>query len=290
MKYITIGELSDSIRKNIWKIPRDIDFIIGIPRSGTICASMISSYLNIPFIDIESFLAGIEPYGGLRLKYYNEAHTEKFGKALVIDDTVYNGTAMKGARAKLASVRDIELIYGCVYLEGTGKDLVDFYLEDVRKYVDNYMTFIFYEWNIFQHHRHVMKWCLYDYDGVFCLDPPDDRNEPEYLNYIQNATALFLPRTKIGGIVTYRIEKNRAISEDWLKRNGVRYGEFVMFPASSREQRNRSGISPEKFKGEYYRDNSQYHLFVESSAEQAPRIAKISGKAVYCVETNKLYQ
>lgn len=33
MKYITIADLSDTIRKNIWKIPHDIDCVIGIPRS-----------------------------------------------------------------------------------------------------------------------------------------------------------------------------------------------------------------------------------------------------------------
>ena len=56
MKYITLNDLSNTIRKNIWKIPRDIDFVLGIPRSGMIVASIISSYLNVPLIDIKEMM------------------------------------------------------------------------------------------------------------------------------------------------------------------------------------------------------------------------------------------
>ena len=56
MKYITFNNLIETIRKNLWKIPRDIDFIIGVPRSGMIVASIISDYLNVPLMDLNSFL------------------------------------------------------------------------------------------------------------------------------------------------------------------------------------------------------------------------------------------
>ena len=74
MKYITLSDLSETIRKNIWKIPRDIDCIIGIPRSGMIAASIISSYLNVPLIDVCSFTEGLQPYGGNRLNYFVKKH------------------------------------------------------------------------------------------------------------------------------------------------------------------------------------------------------------------------
>jgi hypothetical protein len=97
----------------------------------------------------------------------------------------------------------------CVYLEGSASQVVDFYLEDLRSYINSNCPIVLYEWNIFQHHSHFMQACLYDIDGVFCVEPPDERNEEEYLNYIANATPLFIPRTKLGGIVTYRLSKNR---------------------------------------------------------------------------------
>ena len=169
-------------------------------------------------------------------------------------------------------------------------NVVDLYLEDVRKYTNNFTTNVMYEWNIFQHSSPVMGGCLYDIDGVFCVEPPDERNEEEYLKYIQNATPLFIPKTKLGGIITYRLNKNRAITEEWLKQQGITYNELIMFPANTWDERNNSRISSEEYKAKFYKEHSNYKLFVESSDYQARRIAEISKKPVYCVETNKLYQ
>ena len=135
-----------------------------------------------------------------------------------------------------------------------------------------------------------MEKCLYDMDGVLCVDPPDERNEEEYQKYIMDAIPLFIPRTKIGGIMTYRLIKNMKVTQEWLKRYGITYNELSMFNADSWQKRKDSGISPEMFKGEYYRTHDNYQLFVESNDHQARRIHEISGKPVYCVETNKMYQ
>lgn len=274
MKYITLNDLTKTIRDNIWKIPRDIDFIIGIPRSGMIAASIISTYLNVPLIDVDSYCQGIKPHGGLRCSMLNQ---EKHNKALVIDDTVFNGTSMYKAKQKLSNIKDIDFIYACVYLE------------DLRQYTNNFTNIVLYEWNIFQHYDSIMSKCLYDIDGVLCVEPPDERNEVEYLEYINNAIPLFIPKVKIGGIMSYRLIKNKEITENWLKKNGVQYNELIMFYANTWDERNRSGITPEQYKGEYYKSHDEYELFVESSDYQASRIAEISNKQVYCVGTNKMY-
>lgn len=288
MKYITISDLSTTIRNNIWKIPRDIDFIIGVPRSGMIAASIISSHLNVPLINIESFISGLKPYGGSRLDYFLSNHVNT-NKALVVDDTVYAGTSMTNTRNKLSKFKDIQFIYSCVYLEGVGDKTVDIYLEDVRRYTKDF-NIVLYEWNILQHHDKFMERCLYDIDGVFCLDPPDERKKDEYINYIKTAKPLFIPRTKIGGIVTYRLIKNKEITEKWLHDNGVSYNELIMFDAMSWDERNKRNIPPEKYKADFYKQHDNYKLFVESNDYQAKRISEISGKPVYCVESNKLYQ
>lgn len=284
MKYISLNDLSKAIRENIWKIPRDIDFIIGVPRSGMIAASVLSTYLNIPLIDIDSYCAGIKPYGGLRLSRLPQ---KKNNKALVIDDTVANGRAMNQAKMKLSKINDMKFIYSCVFLEGRGESAVDIYLEDVRQYTNNFTSVILYEWNIFQHNDSVMKKCLYDIDGVFCVEPPDERKTDEYIEYIKNAKPLFIPRTRIGGIITYRLTKYSDITKKWLNDNGVEFNEIITFNADSWEERNK--IPSELYKGEFYKANGNYQLFVESSDYQAKRIAEISKKPVYCVETNKMY-
>ena len=285
MKYISINDLSDTIRKNIWKIPNDIDFIIGVPRSGMICASIISCVLNVPLIDINGFLSGAEPSGGERLKFFN---SKKTNKILVVDDTVWMGNAINKIKNDLKNHTEYKFIYLCVYLEGPAINNVDIFLEDVRNYSNNYTEPILHEWNIFQHHEHLMRRWMFDIDGVFCIDPPDDRNEKEYLNYIKNATPLFIPRSRIGCIVTYRISKNQEITKEWFEKVGIKYDQLIMFNADSRIIRDTSGISPGQFKGNIYK-NAQHNLFIESDDDQAKTIAQISNKQVFCVKTNKMY-
>lgn len=289
MKYITLSDLANTIRTNIWKIPRDIDFIISIPRSGTICASIISEFLNVPLIDIDSFIAGVKPYGGGRLRHYNKkAHNTN--RVLVVDDTVFSGLSKIQAKEKLKDFTDYEFIFMAVYLEGPGKSHVDLYLEDISMYTNNFTQLVLYEWNIFHHNEDIMESCLYDMDGVLCLDPPDERNEAAYQAYIKDAVPLFIPSTKIGGIVTFRLIKNAEVTKEWLNRHGVEYGTMIMFNAQSWEERARAGIEPGEWKGMIYKQLPQYKLFVESSPNQAETIAKTAGKPVLCVEDNKIYE
>lgn len=294
LKYITLAELCNTIRKNIYKIPRDIDFIIGIPRSGMIAASIISDYLNIPLIDINAFLVGVKPYGGIRL-YAFKQNTPKYNKALVIDDTIYTGNSMRKVKERLQEYIkinnvNIDFLYGACYLEGNSENMIDLYLEDVRQYTNNFLHIILYEWNIFHHYAPLMEKCLYDIDGVFCVEPPDERNEKEYLEYIANATPLFIPSSKIGGIMTYRLVKNKDITVQWLAKQGIKYNQLFMFNAMSYEERQQTGVSSEQYKGFFYKNNNKYQLFVESSDWQAQRICEISRKPVYCTDSNKLYQ
>lgn len=289
MKYISLSDLSNTIRNNLYKIPRNIDYVIGVPRSGMIAASLISSYLNVPLIDVYSFCAGLKPSGGGRLLYFNKQNNKATNNVLVIDDTVNNGGSMNNVKQLLSQKSDINFIYMCVYLEGRGESSIDLYLEDVRQYTDNFTIPVLYEWNIFQHYPYVMSKCMYDMDGVLCIDPPDERNETEYIEYIKNAKPLFVPRTPIGAIITYRLQKNEEITKQWLAKYNILYNALKTFPANSWEERNDSGISPELFKGTIYKKYDFFNLFVESNDYQAQQIAKISGKNVYCVETNKMY-
>lgn len=291
-KYITFEDLSKTIRNNFYKIPHDIDFVVGVPRSGVICGSIISEFLNVPLIDSNSFAHGATPTGGYRLHHYDRIKQQKLKqKVLVVDDTVYGGTSMRKTKTLLNPLADnYNFIYMAVYMEGFAKDVVDLYLEDVSCYTNNCTQCVLYEWNIFHHNEKLMNHCIYDIDGVLCLNPPDERNEEEYLKYIKNATPLFTPTAKIGEVLTYRLSKNREITEQWLKDNKIEYGKLTMFEANTWEERNKSGIKPEVFKGVYYKNNTSLVLFVESDDYQAKRIAEISGKPVYCVETNRMYQ
>lgn len=284
MKYITLNDLTKTIRKNISKIPHDIDFVIGIPRSGMIVGSIISEYLNVPLIDIDSYCNGSKPTGGNRLTLLNKPKTNK---VLVVDDTVYSGSSMKSTKDKLQN-DEHEFIYMCAYLEGNGDKDIDFYLEDVRKYTKQFPNVI-YEWNIFHHYPHIMLRCIYDIDGVFCLDPPDERNTKEYEEYIKNAIPLFIPSVPIGKIVTYRLIKYESETVKWLHDNGIHCNNMIMFNAQSYEDREKMNISPAQMKAAAYIIDNTSILFIESDDRQAQEIYKLSGKPVLCIESNKLY-
>lgn len=287
MKYVTLSELAASVRRNIHKIPHDIDFVIGIPRSGMIPGSMIAEYLNVPLIDVDSFCAGAQPTGGRRLGLL---HRESTSKVLVIDDSVFSGWTMNRTKRKLEPYMDrYHFIWAAAYLEGSGIDTIDIWIEDVRRYTNGFTQIILYEWNVFHHNPDTMATCIYDMDGALCLDPPDDRDREGYERYIRDAVPLFTPTVKVSAVVTFRIEHYRDITGRWLADHGVLYGELYMFPAQSREERNRSGISPERFKADYYRAHRRARLFVESDDRQAREIYRMTAKPVLCVESNVMY-
>lgn len=289
MKYITLADLTTAVRKNIWKIPHDIDFVIGIPRSGMLPATIIAEFINVPLIDLHSLCRGGIPSGGNRLSLVKKQTKDRM-KVLVVDDTVFSGTSMKAARKVLEPLEEkIDLVYCAAFLEGPGENTIDIYLEDVRMYTNNYKDIVIYEYNIFHHYAPTSMCCMYDIDGVFCMDPPDERDEETYRDYIANAVPLFVPKVPIGKIVTYRLQKNEQITKDWLERHGIRYGKLIMFPAQTWEERNATGITPEQMKAEAYMNDDQSKLFIESNDWQARRIWEISKKPVLCVETNKLY-
>ena len=285
MKYITFTNLVTDIRNNLFKIPHDIDFVIGIPRSGMIVGSIISEYINVPLIDIDGFKNGEKPRGGDRLGLTQKKETKK---VLVVDDTCNSGKAMKRTKDKLKGY-DYDFIYLVAYLEGKGSDCIDIYLRDVREYTKDF-PIVLYEWNLFHHYPFITQRCMYDIDGVLCTEPPDERNKQEYEEYIKNAIPLFIPTVPIGKIVTYRLSKYINETENWLKEQGIKYGQLIMFNADSYESRQKSGISPEYMKGTVYKNDPNSILFIESDDWQAMNIHQISGKPVLCVSTNKLYQ
>ena len=282
MTYVTISDLSNTIRKNLHRIPHNIDFVIGVPRSGMLPATIIAEYLNVPLTDLNSFVGGQRPCGGLRLGFKHPSQNLNKQVALVVEDTTFNGRSINEAKRLLAGRTDIDFIFLAAYKEGK-KEFADIYLEDIS----HTGTQVVYEWNIIHHYPNIMKFCIYDIDGVLCLDPPDERNEEAYLNYIATAKPLFIPSNEIGAICSFRLEKNRNITEKWLADNGVKYGELIMYPSSTYE--GRIGASPSAFKADYYKKSKWAELFVESDDAQAREIARLSGKQVYCVSSNRMY-
>lgn len=278
MEFKSYADLEADVVHLLPKLPRDLDLIVGIPRSGITPAAMISLHLNIPMTDLNGFLEGrIIATGQRKLRRQTPIDLDAGPfNVLIVDDSVGTGTQLREIREDLAS-RNLQhnLKYAVIYATPVGESLVDFYsrrLPPLRH---------FFAWNI-MHHSAMSMWCV-DMDGVICRDctVEEDDEGPRYQKFLENCEPLFLPTAKIGWIVTSRLDKYRAETEEWLKRHGVEYENLLMHSAQNNTQRQREGGGG-RFKGDIYKKLSA-GLFIESNLNEAEEIARISGKHVFCV-------
>lgn len=281
MRYVTIRELSDMIRRNMWKVPHDIDLVVGIPRSGLLAADIIALYLNVQLCDVDSFVEGRLFSNGLsRGDFVRKPSIIQ--KVLVVDDSICNGNAMKEAKKKLDVIHDksYEFIFCTPIATSYGSTVVDLFFE----IIDEVRVF---EWNLF-HHWILQNACV-DIDGVLCLDPVEDDDGEVYRRFLQTATPLFVPTVQINTLISCRLEKYRKLTEEWLDKHNVKYNQLIMLDMPDKASRVAWGKHGD-YKGEYYMSRYDCMLFIESSYNQAKRIAELSGKPVFCVETNELLQ
>lgn len=273
MYYRNITDLNQIILKRLSILPRDFDLIVGIPRSGMMPANLLAFYLNKPYTDIHSFINGHIYKAGARGQFFD---IKDFKKILVVDDSIASGSAILESKEILKELGGDFLISYCAIYVVPGKEkLVDYYFEKVP--LPRY-----FQWNILNHTT--LEKACFDIDGVLCVDPTEDQNDdgPKYIDFILNAPPLFIPGSKIGTVVTSRLEKFRKETETWLANNNIKYKDLVMLDLPNKEARQRAN-SHAQHKAKTY-NLSKYVLFVESSLSQAIDINRITGKPVFCTE------
>ena len=285
MNYQSYADMADVIRRNLWKVPSDVDVIVGVPRSGMIAALMIAELLNKPCASLCPSGEYSMVRGGTR---ESMTRTVSYGKLLLVEDVVNTGDSL--ARA-LQSWKERhpsgypQILTAAIYVEGReAKDKVDIWLQDNYRADDPDW---FYEWNLLHHSK--SDRCIWDIDGLLCKNPPDDHDTAVYESYLAAPIPMVIPTYKVGMFVTYRLEQYRGITESWLRSNGIRYSELCMFPAPDRDTRN-AQMSPAFFKAGIYNCRPDMLLFIESDPDQARRIHEISGKPVYCYESGIMYR
>lgn len=277
MNYRSISDLNEVILKKLNIIPRNFDLIVGIPRSGMLPANLIALYLNKPFTDLHSFINGHIYKVGERGQFID---VSTYTRILVVDDSIASGSAIKKAREQLKAVSsEFEICLCAIYVVPGKEKVVDYCFETLA-------LPRFFQWNIF-HHPSLDKAC-FDIDGVLCVDPLPEQNDdgPHYLDFIQNATPLYLPSSKVGAIVSSRLEKYRTETEIWLHNNHVKYDILIMLDLPTMKDRQRAN-NHASHKAGFYKSMS-YNLMIESSLNQAIEINRITGKPVFCTENFSL--
>ena len=275
MNYRNISDLNKIILKRLSIIPRDIDLIVGVPRSGMMPANLLALYLNKPYTDLHSFINGYIYKAGARAQFFDENSGRK--NILVVDDSVASGRALAEVKDLLKDHSSRYNIKYCVIYMSPGREKsVDYYFENVA--LPRY-----FQWNI-MNHTSLEKAC-FDIDGVLCEDPRPDQNDDgeKYTDFILNAPPLYIPGSKIGSIVTSRLEKYRKETETWLQKYNIKYNELIMLDLpdmKARQQANNHGTH----KANAY-NSKPYILFVESELGQAREINRLTKKPVFCTET-----
>lgn len=271
MYYRNVSDLNQIILKRLNIIPRDFDLIVGVPRSGMLPANLLALYLNRPYTDIHSFLNGHIYKSGARGQFFD---IKQFKKILVVDDSIASGSAMQKVKESLKDLNSqFEIHYSAIYVIPGKEKMVDYFFEKVP--LPRY-----FQWNV-MNHTSLEKAC-FDIDGVLCVDPSEEENDdgPKYINFILNAPPLFIPGSKIGTIVTSRLEKYRKETEIWLAKYNVKYNKLVMLDLPNKEARQKLN-NHGQHKAKTYA-SEPYVLMIESDLAQSIEINRLTKKPVLC--------
>lgn len=271
----TYGQFNRDIAEWLPHVP-EISAVAGIPRSGTIAASMIAMLRHIPMVPIESLMGNVPSYRpGVSRKLFAPQ-----GPVLIVDDTCMLGRTKATLRPL---IQHPHVMWGSVYASDKA---VKEKLIDVAGYLITSRDHSF-EWNLFR--DGVTSRLMTDFDGVLCPDwhRPSDTGEyqAEYESWLNTVSVMRLPTFPLFGIVTARLEKYRPQTEAWLKRHRIGYKHLLMHPGNDPSKRN--SVSHKVAALNSLR--GQFAGFVESCPRQSAAIAKESGIPVLCFSTGELH-
>lgn len=270
---LTVADIDRLLVDNLHRIRQyPWDVIVHIPRSGTIPASILATYMARPMCSVEEYCAGMVSN--------RKSDVDVSARLLLVDDLARRGVQMAAAVQRIKAAKPkAKITTLAVYRlrDLRGQALVyepDIALREVTNPI--YMA----TWFLWKNKR-LAPLMAVDFDGVLCRDCVKTE---DYELFLRTAEPKFRHLLgKIGWIVTGRREAYRAQTEAWLKQHGYSYGKLLMYPNDAHRKR----VS--QWKGEQYKALTEAKLFVESSAAQSPIIADISGKTVWCVDNSRGY-
>lgn len=267
----TVTDLNNEIVSNLDRIKKlNIDIIVGIPRSGMIPASIISTYLQLPLTDPINLLANKCYY-----KSGEVVSIDSKKNILLVDDSIDSGKSMKIAVDQLNNINHNIIRFAVWRSNNTSNNAIDMYCNTLNQPRA-------FSWNLWAH-KSLSSWAT-DLDGVLCKDPTPEQNDrgEKYINFIKTATPLFPLKRKIKYIITGRLEKYRKETEEWLSKNNIKYGQLIMKTDES--------VKHARSKIEILKKLPDVTLYIESEYKQARDISAGTGLPVWCVDTQQFFK
>lgn len=273
LQFYKYEDLIEIVRKSARNLDKDFDVVIGIPRSGLLPASILSTMLGTGLSTFEEVRLGFKHLKGSKVR------SKSFDKVLLVDDSTGSGYTMKTYKSKLES------------LDHVGKVVTYSVFGHDKGYSPDYIGFIpkkgkrIYEWNLL--HRDYPFKVGFDLDGVLS----DDRfihgvkDKDRYKQLLTEMRVMYKPAFKIEFIVTCRLEEFRIITEDWLHFNNIDFRKLIMWNYKDWDNR----------KGKYLQakidmlKNLNLGLFIESDDRLAKEINHALGLPCLSIEEMRLY-
>jgi orotate phosphoribosyltransferase len=284
MNYRSVAELNDTVVRWAGALPRDIELVVGVPRSGLLVANLLSMYLNLPMTDVDGLMCGRILRSGAR--YRGDCRTVFLStprNVLIVDDSVSYGGQMALVRAEVARANlEHRVDYGAVYVTPEARDerLVNYFGEVVSR------PRVF-EWNLMHHESLLARSCV-SLEGVICPSNPraGGRGGKSGHTPLEGVEPLWVPDHPVGWLVSTGSEARRPGTEAWLASKGVVCEKLVM-RGEDEGWPEREGEKDVWFKAEVYA-SSGADLFLEGSLEVSCKVAKLTGRPVSCVAPREM--
>jgi len=211
LKVVTVKEATTYILEFAKQLPSSFDCVIGIPRSGLWVAAIIALKYGKPLST---------PTGYVRGEVWQSLHIQKRDVRsilLVEDDVIYGKQILKAKQQLLKFQPNLKITTASLFATTKGSKLID-YCYQIRN------PPLLYEWTLLTNMAGLGKLAV-DMDGVLCEECPAsyDADEQKYLEWLPNAKPYMIPQYQVEAVVTSRLEKYRAQTEAWLKKNRVQY-------------------------------------------------------------------
>lgn len=275
------ADLHGAVLKGIPLLPRDLDLVVGVPRSGLIPAALISTYLALPLTDVNGFLEGrlLRSAPGADQRVDEAEIVRRARRVLIIDDSVGHGSEMRRVRARLAGMEaHRSLHFAAVFAAPDAASVVDVAFEELARGR-------FFSWNL-MHHEALEQSCV-DGDRLLWSAAVGGEHAGQHDDAdIEDEAAvapLWRPTIELGWIVTEQPEGRRAATEAWLCDTGIRFRHLVM-PEHPLEA-NEDGAA---FKAEVYR-RSGARLFLTADPGVARYVTRRVGRPTIAVSAQRMF-
>ena len=264
MSFKSYEIISNYIFNNLYKIPENIDLVVGIDRSGMIIALMIANYLHKKVVSFDEFID-------------DNFNIDNIKNVLITDDIISKGIAITQTKNKIKlsdKLNSLNIKFLAVYSCTQDVKVSDV----VMGYNNTWFQFcLFYNGSM-------SNVSMYQIQGNLCRKPTQEemQNEEKYLDYINNVKPYQRPNARnYSCIITNRPEKYRKQTQEWLKKYNYRYNKLIMIPQNISDKI--------KYKGQIYKNSSE-KLYISNDEKQSIEINKISNKQVLCTQTMQIIQ